>query len=113
MSSVIEVELYLMEGCPHCERITRIIETCDALLVEGVRFRVLEALRGPIVRGYTGPTPMAKLGISAVPQIVIRARHGRRAAELVLIGGPGDASREEVCRTLAEAVRVVKAAVER
>ncbi|MEZ0346469.1 MAG: hypothetical protein ABWK01_07950 [Infirmifilum sp.] len=110
---MIEIELYLLEGCPHCERMTRIIETCDALLAEGVRFKVFESITGPLIRGFTGSPPMAKFGINAVPQVVIRARHGSRTAEIVLIGGPGDADRRDVCQALVDAARTLKAAVER
>lgn len=104
-----ELEVYVLEGCPHCEAVLRELESCAELAARGVRVKLFPVLRGPIVRGFQGETPMAGLGVGeAYPQLVLRVRKGSRALELVLVGGAGEGG---LCERLAEAVDMVKSSL--
>lgn len=98
---MMELVVYVREGCPHCERLLEAIEGCPGIHAKGVSIVVVPALRGPLVRGSMGRTPMEERhgpAMAVVPQLVIRGWKGGRVLEIVVAGAPRD--REEFCRAL-------------
>lgn len=103
------LEVYVLEGCPHCERLIKELEACPELVARGVRLLVVPVLRGPLVRGFTGDTPASRLGDlgGVFPQLRLRLKAGGRSLELVSIGG----SEGGLCARLVEAVEMFRSSI--
>lgn len=95
------ITVYVREGCPHCERLLRALEACEAVHMRGVQIHIVPMLAGPLLRGAQQQLPLERVGGELggiVPQTVIRLSMGGRVLELVLAGAPRD--EREFCRTL-------------
>lgn len=101
---MLQLVIYAREGCPHCERLIRMIESCPHIHARGVRVTIVPSLTGPLSRGQLLQPPMReRFGDTygtVAPQLLIRAKKGGYELELVVAGAPHD--EEEFCRVLSQ-----------